>query len=276
MRRFVVAAVLAACAIAGAGCTTPNATQAPSATSVSAQPAQHPWERAQAVVRATNADASKGGIQAIRPHVADLEDVLATAGQVFRVASVSTNPIYVLTDGQAETVAALLLAQARPAARGTQVVAIENPYPLASFFLGTYYNEIGRHQDALRALDAGLALPTPIPGADTGQTRPIMLSERGIALAALKRWPESLSSYNRGLAMNGLAPAQRAILLRGRGFALIELGRLDDAEQAYRESLMIEPNNPRALQELTYIARLRAGGPMAPTGIFTRMPPPSL
>jgi len=160
--------------------------------------------------------------------------------------------------------------------QGRRFVAIENPYPLASFFLGTYYNEIGRPQDALRALDAGLALPTAIPGSEAGQTRPIMLSERGIALAALKRWPESLASYDRGLTINGLDPVQRAVLLRGRGFALIELGRLDDAEKANRDSLMVEPNNPRALQELTYIQRLRAGGPMAPTGIFTRMPPPSL
>ena len=63
---------------------------------------------------------------------------------------------------------------------------------------------------------------------------------------------------------------------RGRGFALIELRRLDEAEQSYRDSLVSEPNNPNALRELTYIRQLRAGGPTAPQQLFTRMPPPSL
>jgi tetratricopeptide (TPR) repeat protein len=276
MNRIVAVIVLAV--FAAVGCTTPDAMQAPGTTNAPAQAgnAQRPWERAQAVVRATNADASKGGIPAIRTHVADLEGVLANANQAFSVATASTNPAYVLTDGQTETVAALLFASAGVGGRapGTQVVAIENPYPLASFFLGTYYNEIGRPNDALRALDAGLALPTAIPGADSGETRPMMLSERGIALASLKRWQDSLASYDRGLAIEKLDNPQRAVLLRGRGFALIELGRLDDAERAYRESLMVEPNNPRALQELTYIMRLRAGGPMAPPEISTSAPPP--
>jgi len=278
MNRIVAAIVLAAFAAASAGCTTPNGMQTPPAANTASQTgnAQHPWERAQAVVRATNEAASKGGIGAIRTHVPDLENVLAGANQAFSVASASTNPAYVLTDGQTETIAALLFASAGVGGRapGTQVVAIENPYPLASFFLGTYYNEIGRPGDALRALDAGLALPTAIPGADSGETRPMMLSERGIALAALKRWEDSLASYNRGLAIERLDNVQRAVLLRGRGFALIELGRLDDAERAYRESLMVEPNNPRALQELTYIMRLKAGGPRTAPEIMTRMPPP--
>ena len=121
--------------------------------------------------------------------MADLEGVLANAGQAFSAAGASTNPVYVLTDGRVETLAALLLAQKRPDTLGTQVVAIENPYPLASFFLGTYYNEIGSTEDALRALDAGGRAADGIP-VWGGQTRPIMLSERGIALAALKRWQE--------------------------------------------------------------------------------------
>ena len=272
MNRLLAVAVLAAFALTVAACSTPNGMQA---GAVSTQPggAGRPWDRAGAIARATEADISKGGIRAIRTHVADLEDALAHANEGYGAASASTNPAYVLTDGPAEALAGLLLAQKSNAAPGVQTVAIPNPYPIVSFFLGTYYNEVGMSQDALRVLDAGLALPTPIMGSDMGQTRPLILSERGIALAALKRWDDSLASYDRALAIRGLVAQQRGILLRGRGFALIELGRLDDAEQAYRESLMVEPNNPRARQELTYIERLRAGGPMAPVELFTRMPP---
>src|SRR5262245_49558540 len=271
MNRLIAVAVLAAFALAGAACTTPSGMQA---SAVSTQPggAGRPWDKAGAIARATDADISKGGLRAIRTHVADLEDALAHANEGYSAASASTNPVYVLTDGPAEAVAALLLAQKSNAAPGVQTVAIPNPYPIVSFFLGTYYNDIGMPEDALRVLDAGLALPTPIMGSDMGQTRPLILGERGVALAALKRWDDSLASYDRALAIRGLVNEQKGVLLRGRGFALIELNRLNEAEQAFRESLVAEPNNPRARNELTYIEQLRAGGPRAPTGLFTRMP----
>jgi len=270
MKRIVTVAVLAAFALTGIACTTPGAMPGTAASQVRAG-AEH-WDRAGAIARATEADIAKGGLRAIRPHVADLEDALAHANDGYSAASASTNPVYVLTDGPAEALAALLIAQKNNAAPGVQTIAIPNPYPIVSFFLGTYYNEVGMPEDALRVLEAGLALPTPIMGSDMGQTRPVILSERGIALASLKRWEDSLESYDRGLAIRGLSNEQRGVLLRGRGFALIELGRLEDAEQAYRDSLMAEPNNPRARQELTYIERLRAGGPRAPMELFTRMP----
>jgi hypothetical protein len=56
--------------------------------------------------------------------------------------------------------------------------------------------------------------------------------------------------------------------LRGQGFALVELGRLDEAWQAYDDSLESEPNNPLAMQEMDYIDGLRAGGPVVPPQIF--------
>ena len=275
MKRLVAAVMLAAFAAAAAGCTTPNATQ-PGSIAPQAGAVERPWERGLAVVRAADADLLKGGIRAIRRHVMDLEDVLADADHAFSAARASTDPVYVLTNGPTESVVALAAAQKSGGMPGARVVAVQNPYPLASFFLGTYYNEIGRPQDALRVLDAGLALPAAPMGSDSGQAQQVLLGERGIALAALKRWDDSLASYDRALAIGGQMNEDRGMLLRGRGFALIELNRLDEAEQAYRESLMVDPGNPRALQELTYIARLRAGGPMAPTGIITRPPTPSL
>jgi Flp pilus assembly protein TadD len=60
---------------------------------------------------------------------------------------------------------------------------------------------------------------------------------------------------------------------RGRGFVLTELGRLDEAEAAYRESLKIEPDSERAKNELQYIARLKAGGPSAPYALGLTPPP---
>ncbi|MDR2212490.1 MAG: tetratricopeptide repeat protein [Pseudomonadales bacterium] len=52
--------------------------------------------------------------------------------------------------------------------------------------------------------------------------------------------------------------SERARALRGQGFALIELGRLDEAQAAFEQSLQNEPGNPTAEGELKYIEQLRA------------------
>lgn len=61
----------------------------------------------------------------------------------------------------------------------------------------------------------------------------------------------------------GFQPDQRARLHRARGFALVELSRYDEAEEAYRTSLKHEPEHGLAQRELDYIAKLKAGA--APT-----------
>jgi len=70
----------------------------------------------------------------------------------------------------------------------------------------------------------------------------------------------------------------RAAALRGIGFILTEQGDLDGAEKVYRQSLELTPNNPIALNELGYIAHLRAKGQKAParvveTTIDSSLPP---
>jgi tetratricopeptide (TPR) repeat protein len=276
------AIVLAVIAFAAAACTTtepPLSMGSPSpmvmpATAVPprTQAAERPWDSALVIVRATEADLATGGLPTVRTHVVDLEQALASADDAFRAAQASSNPRYVLTDGQTEAVAAPLLAAADGNRAGrTAVVPVPNPYPRASFFLGSYYNEVRRPADALRVLDIGLALPTAFPGS-RGETIPLLTIERGAALSGLMRWQDSLANYDRGLSFERVPPNQRAVMLRGRGFALIELGRLAEAEAAYRDSLALDPNNQIAARELGYIQRLRAGGPRAPTEIIPVMP----
>ncbi len=230
--------------------------------------AEQPWQRAQAVVTATQSDIARNGIRGIGPHVPALEEALTQADHPFGAMPPENGDRIVLADGQAETLGALLIGGA--AKDGRKTVAMVNPYPRISFYLGSWYNEIGKPGDALRVLDAGLALPVPVPGSTLGETRPHIIGEKGIALVSLKRWPEALAAYESGLALKSLDNMTKALLLRGRGFALTELGRLDDAEQSYRDSLTAEPNNARALQELSYIARIRAGG--APTSPIIDIP----
>lgn len=229
--------------------------------------AARPWEAAQALVKVTEADIDKDGIVGVKSHVPDLEAVLSSAKSSPESANEDKGTVYVLTDGDAETLMALAAATAKnsPVA-GRKVVAVQNPYPIAGLYLGSYYDEIGRPEDAIRVIDEGMN-SAPITGVDLGEHEPVLIAERGAALTALKRWPEALADYERGLAISNLPPRAEAILLRGRGFALTELGRLDEAEKSYRDSLTYEPGNARAHSELEYIARLRAGGSREATGI---------
>jgi tetratricopeptide (TPR) repeat protein len=242
------------------------------ATGTAAAPA-HPWESAQAVLTAAEADIRTGGVRAVQSHTADLEAALASAGESWKPSAVvDGKTTYVLTDGMSETLLALTAAAVGadkdPAAKDRKTVAINNPYPLISFYLGSYYNEIGNPAEALRVLDVGLGLPTAL-GAGMGQHRPIMISERGAALIGLKRWDDALADYDDGLKLEALKDLDRARFLRGRGFALTEIGRLDDAETAYRDSLKVEPGNAGATRELQYIAGLRAGRPATASVLVT-------
>jgi tetratricopeptide (TPR) repeat protein len=85
--------------------------------------------------------------------------------------------------------------------------------------------------------------------------------ETGHTLGKLKRPVEALAAYQRALQLTKSYPSQRPyqpMALRGVGFILIELNRLDEAEQALHDSLKLEPGNKVALNELAYISDLRA------------------
>ena len=132
----------------------------PAADPASAPVAARPWETATAVLKATEADLPTGGIGAIRAHVPDLERVLADAPLSYGPAATVGDTHYVLVDGPAEALVAMAAAAGdkSPPVAGRRTVAVANPYPLVSFLLGTYYNEVGKPNDALRVLNIGLSL----------------------------------------------------------------------------------------------------------------------
>lgn len=248
--------------------TTPSsAAAAPVATSTT----PHPWEAALDVVKAANAALDKGGITGLLPLIGDMEAALEGADAAYAATDTGSGPIYVLTDGTTEMLlklAAVAAAQEKAdnAAVGRKTVAVVNPYSILSLYLGSYYNEIGRHEEAVRVLDRGLAL-NAAHGSEFAETLPSLISERAVALAQLKRFPEALEGYESGLRLPGVEDRDKARMLRGRGYVLTELGRLDEAEAAYQESLKLEPGNRIALNELEYIKGLRAGGEKTPGGL---------
>jgi tetratricopeptide (TPR) repeat protein len=243
-----------------------------------AQDAPRPWEAAARISDAALADVQSDGILALREHVAGLEKVLSEAPAAYATADAGEgNTRYILTDGPSDALVSLAIVavaeeqSATSAGSPRSVVAIDNPYPMIAFMLGSYHVETGAMAEALRVLDAGLAHPTNDLLA-LSQTRPLLLLERGVALGQLRRYADAASSYEQVLAISDLPDQIHARALRGRGIALIDLNRLNEAEADLRRSLQFDPDSRVALGEIEYIARLRAGAPPTTLGVTTLQP----
>jgi hypothetical protein len=57
---------------------------------------------------------------------------------------------------------------------------------------------------------------------------------------------------------------QQRLAWRGQAYALVELGRLDEAEALYKRCLELEPHDAMAQNQLAYVAKLRSTGDRAP------------
>jgi tetratricopeptide (TPR) repeat protein len=249
-----------------------------------------PWEPAQVLLDSAVAKLKAGGVRAIEPQVAELENALAKAPEA--IAKGRSAPARVLlADGLHEVMGAALAAgvplklpdapapspqsqmsSALPPQQGPAVTVLASPYPPISMILGSYYVEMRRPNDALRVLEAGLALPPAVPGVPRSMV-PALSVERANALGLAGRWQDALVAWERALKLPELSDPVKARILRGRGVALIELKRLNEAEQTFRSALALEPGNANAQNELAYIAALRAGRPAVKPDIRTGAPP---
>lgn len=129
---------------------------------------------------------------------------------------------------------------------------LSNAYPRAYFHMGFLCVKHQQFDKAINYLEKGQALEP---------TNPKFSFEKAKALASLGRKEEALALYAHITEISAYVSAHDlAIALRGRGFVLIEMGDLDNAELAFQSSLKIEPDNEVALNELSYINHLRQGG----------------
>jgi tetratricopeptide (TPR) repeat protein len=139
----------------------------------------------------------------------------------------------------------------REAAR---IVWLSNAYPRAHYYMAYICVERQQPHEALRWLDAGIELEP---------TQPRLRLEKAKVLSGLGQFIEALRMYENVLDDGTLLDSLRAVALRGRGFQLIELGILDEAEQCFQKSLTIDPDSAVARNELDYIYHLRSGGEAA-------------
>ena len=220
------------------------------------------WQKATEAAKSADADVVKSGLAGIGPHVAELESALADGVANFPPKPGPDGKAIALVDGPTESLMVLMTA----ASKHQDTAALASPYPEIGLLLALYYNEAHQPQEALRVFDITFKLK-PVQGAFVGLHDAGLLREQAATYEVLKRYDEALAAADAALKASQ-NDRDKAGSQRARGFNLTELGRLDDAVTAYQESLKLEPGNPLAQRELAYIARLRAGGPTAPTQII--------
>ncbi|MEZ5757508.1 MAG: tetratricopeptide repeat protein [Emcibacteraceae bacterium] len=136
------------------------------------------------------------------------------------------------------------------------VYSIPYVYALA-FYLEGYINiSLGRMSAAKKALNQALTL---------SPNNSLFSSELGHIYQSEKRYIEALEIFEKSVKDADLSPEEIKITekgraLRGAGYSLIELNRLDEAEVKYNEALKINPDDKSSSNELRYISGLRNKG----------------
>src|SRR5215469_9159640 len=134
----------------------PTTKQQPSDQATAGQNDLQARSNAAAILNATAVDVQTGGVRAVSSHVTDIKNALSEGAAAFAMSPSADGTLVVPTDGLAEMLIAMAVAKKVPGAN--HVVAVANPYPMLSLYLGSYYNDIGKFEDAARVLGEGLKL----------------------------------------------------------------------------------------------------------------------
>ena len=157
--------------------------------------------------------------------------------------------VYSIRDG-----AEALLYMAMAANDGQQATAVEFEYGFAWYLRGYLLVEQQRLDEALGSLEKA---------AELSPMNSQYLSEAAHIHQGRKDWARALDLYERAEGYSAFSGDQaqqhKARALRGQGFVLVRMGRLDEAEKAYREALAIDPADARAKDGLNAVDELRDG-----------------
>ncbi len=161
-----------------------------------------------------------------------------------RIAGSTTR--YYAARTQAETLLYLLEA----ANAKTGAVVVKSTFAYAYYLRAYALTELNRHAEARASLESAIAM-SPRNAQFQG--------ELGDHYARAKNWDASLATFRvadaaaREFSPEDLRKAELGRALRGQGYALVELSRLQDAEEIYKKCLELDPNDRRALAELRLV-----------------------
>ena len=119
---------------------------------------------------------------------------------------------------------------------------------------GYALSEMGHLSEARSSIERAIALSP-----ENSQ----YLSELGHIHQLLKEWPKALEYYRKAeMSAEAFSPPsvkafELGVARRGMGYVLVELGRLDEAEDKYLQCLAADPNDVRAKNELEYVRNLK-------------------
>lgn len=169
-----------------------------------------------AAIRAKN---PAGALEMMKPLLADFEKRYAGEKRhIFCAVNASQQKAY-LSDA---------------AAARLDAVTIEPDWCRAQYIRGYALIDLGKMDDAL-AVFRRLTELAP--------KNSRYLNELGYVLADEKKYDEAVKAYQRSLAVTDLSPddtdRERCVAYRGIGYNMAKLGKLDDAEAAYRNCLAI-------------------------------------
>ena len=132
-----------------------------------------------------------------------------------------------------------------------ETIWVPNAYPKAHYYAGYILIHRKQHEAALPYLKAGNQLEP---------TNPALIFEQANAHMAMGNSTEAIELFNKvNKESEYVTGKDFSRSLRGKGIALIDAGRLDEAESALLKSLKGDPGNKLAQDELVYISHLKKG-----------------
>lgn len=201
-------------------------------------------------------DFNERGFVALQSRAAELRDALGRAPADYPAMTEVDGGWLIRTSSREESLTLARAIGVIEQGRGggeVKVVSVPNTYPDIAFLLGSEAIERRAFDEAHRYLDIGLALQ-PYDR--------MLLNEKLVTLHGERRWEEAYLMLKDAFAAGDpLLTAEPGHLQRRLGYTLVELGRLREAREAYDASLVAEPGNAIALNELKYIDDIEAGRP---------------
>ena len=132
-----------------------------------------------------------------------------------------------------------------------QTSVVIGPAWCDAYYLRAYgLIELGRNAQARESLEKAIAM---------SPKNPHYLSELASLYGREKNWKEAITRYETAyqLAREFSPPESKGIeigeALRGKGYVLVELGRLEEAEATYKQCLEINSTDKVAIGELRYV-----------------------
>ena len=204
-----------------------------------------------ALAETTFALMQKHDMDALDARMPDLKAALGRAPDVAPAPEKCGKTIVIHSDDMSDTLfLSTLVVKGKPF-EGYQVVQKPAlPYSSLGFIVGWIDYEHQDYNDAITAYRKGLR---------NNPDDASLVSELTNTLATTGQSEEALHIVDEFLASHGmLDDHDHALMLRRRGYALVELGRLDEGEAAYTESQKYEPDSTVAKSELEYIHSQKA------------------